>query len=120
MFRRLTIRISLLVTASVAVIASAPSPARADETVTPSALVASPSSFEGKAVSVTGTVAKFQVKKTLMGTVAAYQLCDEKCVVVIDQTNVEHKDGDKVTAAGTFQTTFKGPARSFNNVIVIK
>jgi hypothetical protein len=88
--------------------------------VTPSAILAAPSTFEGKAVSVTGKVAKFQTSKTLLGTVAAYQLCDSKCIVVIDQTGGMHADGDAVTAAGTFQSAFKGPKRSFKNVVLIK
>lgn len=95
-------------------------PARAASDLAPSKIVADPSSFEGKSVSVTGTVAKYQTTKTLMGTIAAFQLCDDKCVVVIDETNTAHKDGDTVTVAGTFQSSFKGPKRSFTNVVVIK
>ncbi len=95
-------------------------PARAGSDLAPSKIVADPSSFEGKSVSVTGTVAKYQTTKTLMGTIAAFQLCDDKCVVVIDETNTAHKDGDTVTVAGTFQSSFKGPKRSFTNVVVIK
>jgi len=86
----------------------------------PSAIVAAPSTYEGKPVTVAGTVAQYQVNKTLMGTVAAYQLCDAKCIVVIDETAAAHKNGDKVTASGTFQSTFKGPKREFKNVVVIK
>jgi hypothetical protein len=88
--------------------------------LTPSAILANPSSFDGKSVSVAGSVAKYQTSKTLMGTVAAFQLCDAKCVVVIDETNTAHKDGDTITVAGTFQTAFKGPRRSFKNVVLIK
>src|SRR5450755_3120434 len=78
----------------------------------PSAIVADPSAYEGKSVSVAGTVAKYQSNKTLLGTVAAFQLCDTKCIVVIDETNTAHKDGDTTTVSGTFQTSFKGPKRS--------
>ncbi len=110
----------LFILAAVTVInATAALPAAAAD-LAPSTLVASPSTYEGKAVSVAGTVAKYQTSKTLMGMVAAYQLCDTKCIVVIDETNTAHKDGDKVTVSGTFQTTFKGRQRSFKNVVVIK
>ncbi len=95
-------------------------PAGAASDLAPSKIVADPASFEGKSVSVTGTVAKYQTTKTLMGTIAAFQLCDDKCVVVIDETDTAHKDGDTVTVAGTFQSSFKGPKRSFTNVVVIK
>jgi hypothetical protein len=88
--------------------------------LTPSAVVADPATYEGKSISVAGTVAKYQTSKTLMGTVAAFQLCDAKCVVVIDETGTAHKDGDTLTVSGTFQTTFKGPRRSFKNVVLIK
>jgi hypothetical protein len=88
--------------------------------LTPSALLADPSSYDGKSVSVAGTVGKFQTSKTLLGTVAAFQLCDAKCIVVIDETSTAHKDGDKTTVAGTFHTSFKGPRRSFKNVVLIK
>jgi hypothetical protein len=88
--------------------------------LTPSAILASPATYEAKDVSVAGTVAKYQTTKTMMGTVAAFQLCDEKCIVVIDETATAHKDGDKVTVAGTFQSSFKGPKRSFKNVVVVK
>jgi hypothetical protein len=88
--------------------------------LTPSKILSDPSSYDGKSVSVAGTVAKFQTSKTLLGTVAAFQLCDAKCIVVIDQTNTTRKDGDKATVAGTFQTSFKGPRRSFKNVVLVK
>jgi hypothetical protein len=88
--------------------------------LTPSAILADPSQYDGKSVTVVGSVAKYQTSKTLLGTVAAFQLCDAKCIVVIDETNTLHKDGDSVTLSGTFQTSFKGPRRSFKNVVLIK
>src|SRR5450755_306451 len=86
---------------------SATLPAAAAD-LTPSAILSDPSSYDGKSVSIAGAVAKFQTSKTLLGTVAAFQLCDAKCIVVIDQTNAAHKDGDTTTVAGTFQPAFPG------------
>jgi hypothetical protein len=103
----------------IALVAASALPVAAAD-LTPTAILASPSEFDGKSVSVAGSVAKYQTNKTMMGTVAAFQLCDAKCIVVVDETNTLHKDGDKVTVAGTFQTTFKGPRRSFNNVVLVK
>jgi len=88
--------------------------------LTPSTILANPSSYDGKAVTVAGKVAHFQTNKTLMGTVAAYQLCDAKCVIVIDQKNTTHADGDSVTVSGTFNITFKGPKKTYSNVVMIK
>jgi len=103
----------------VVLVLSAVLPAAAAE-LTPSAILGDPSAHDGKSVTVTGTVAKYQTMKTFLGTVAAFQLCDAKCVVVIDETNAAHKDGETTTVSGTFQTSFKGPRRSFKNVVVIK
>lgn len=90
------------------------------ETVTPSALLANPASYEGKAVTVSGTVSHYQQTKSMFKTVAGFQICDTKCVVVIDETNTSHQDGEKATISGTFQQSFKGPKRSFKNVVLIK
>jgi hypothetical protein len=90
------------------------------KTLTPSTIVADPASYDGKAVTVSGTVAHFQTSKTLLGTVAGFQLCDSACIVVIDEKNSTHQNGDKVTVSGTFHVTFKGQRRMFSNAVVIK
>ncbi len=95
-------------------------PANAAE-LTPSSLLANPSSFEGQTVTVTGKVAHFQTSKTPMGTVAAFQVCDKKCVVTIDETNAsKYSDGDTATVTGTFHEKFQARKRSFDNVVLIK
>jgi len=88
-------------------------------TLAPSAILANPSSYDGKTVTVTGTVAHFQTSSTPMGTVAGFQLCDSKCVVFIDKTNASHSNGASATVTGTFHVTFKGPRKTFNNAIVV-
>lgn len=85
----------------------------------PSAILANPASYDGKSVTVTGNVIGFQTSQTLMGKVAGFQLCDAKCVVVIDQTGQSRTNGSSATVTGTFHKSFKGPKRSFNNAIVI-
>jgi hypothetical protein len=92
----------------------------ADAPLAPSTLVANPSSYDGKTVTVAGTVAKFQTASTLRGTVSFFQLCDGKCVVVIDASKPTYKNGDHQTASGTFHTTFKGPRRTFSNVVLVQ
>jgi len=85
----------------------------------PSAIVANPSSYDGKSVTVTGTVKGFQTSSTPMGTVAGFQLCDSKCVVVIDKTNQSRSDGASATVSGVFHATFKAPRKTFTNAVVI-
>jgi hypothetical protein len=85
----------------------------------PSAVVASPSSYDGKTITVTGKVANYQTSKTMMGTVAGFQLCDAKCVVVIDEKAGSQTNGNTATVTGTFHATFKGPRKTYDNAIVI-
>jgi hypothetical protein len=88
-------------------------------TVAPSAIVASPSSFDGKTITVAGSVKGFQTSSTMMGTVAGYQLCDAKCIVVIDESNHTQTNGQTATVTGTFHASFKGPRKTFTNALVI-
>lgn len=87
--------------------------------LSPSTIVASPSTYDGKSVTVTGKVGSFQTSSTPMGTVAGFQLCDAKCVVVIDKTNTAHANGSMATVTGTFHASFKGPRKTFTNAVVI-
>ena len=85
----------------------------------PSAIVANPSSYDGKSVTVTGKVSSFQTSSTPMGPVAGFQLCDTKCVVVIDKTDQSRSDGATATVTGVFHVTFKGPRKTFTNAVVV-
>ncbi|HZV76705.1 MAG TPA: hypothetical protein VFF63_02975 [Candidatus Babeliales bacterium] len=87
--------------------------------VTPSAIVANPTMYDDKSVTVTGKVSNYQTSSTPMGPVAGYQLCDSKCIVVIDKTNQSRSNGATVTVTGTFHVTFKGPRKTFSNAVVI-
>lgn len=102
--------LAFIISSSVAALADA---------LAPSAIVASPSTYDGKSVTVSGKVTNFQTSQTMMGTVAGYQLCDTKCVVVIDQTNHAQTNGSNATVTGTFHATFKGPRKTFTNAVVI-
>lgn len=96
------------------------SPTPAAAAISPSTILADPSSYEGKPVTVAGKVASFESQKMGSATVTAFQLCDAKCVQVIDQTGAsQYADGDQATASGTFHATMKGPRLTFNNVILI-
>lgn len=54
-----------------------------------------------------------------MGTVAGFQLCDSKCVVVIDKTNQSRTNGSSATVTGTFHVSFSGPKKTFKNAVVV-
>jgi hypothetical protein len=103
----------------VAALTLLPAVAIAAGALSPSTIVASPSTYDGKNVTVAGKVTNFQVSNTPMGAVAGFQLCDAKCVVVIDKTNQSRNNGAAATVTGTFHTTFKGPRKTFSNAIVI-
>lgn len=99
---------------------AAATPVIAADTLSPSAILENPASYEGKAVTVAGTVSKMQVSKSMFRTVTGFQLCDSKCIVVIDQTNAARHDGERATVSGTFQSEFKGPKRTFKDVVLVK
>jgi hypothetical protein len=88
--------------------------------LTPSTVLASASTHNLNMVTVTGKVSNYQTKQTGMGTVALFQLCDTKCVQVLDQKNTMHKNGDSATVTGYFYIDFKTRKRTYNNVIDIK
>ena len=102
-----------------ALLSSAPALAAAAGALAPSAIVANPSMYDGKSITVAGKVSNFQTSSTPMGQVAGFQLCDSKCVVVIDKTNQTHSNGATATVTGTFHVTFKGPRKTFNNAVVV-
>jgi len=105
--------------ALLALLAIVPAAAVAAGALSPSTIVANPSSYDGKSVTVTGKVANFQTSSTMMGQVAGFQLCDSKCIVVIDKTNQAHSNGSSATVSGTFHTSFKGPRKTFSNAVVV-
>jgi hypothetical protein len=87
--------------------------------LTPSTLVANPSSYDGKTVTVTGKVSNYQHSSSMMGMVAGFQLCDSKCIVVIDKTNQSRSNGSSATVTGTFHVSFSGPHKTFKNAVVV-
>lgn len=93
--------------------------AAASAALSPSQILSKPSSYDGQSVTVSGKVANLKVNKSAFRQVTGFQLCDSKCVVVIDETNASRRDGETATVSGTFQQSFKGPKRSYNNVILI-
>lgn len=88
-------------------------------TFAPSAIMANPSSYDGKSITVSGKVTGFQTSQTMMGKVAGFKLCDSACITVIDETAQSRTDGSTATVTGTFHVTFKAPKRTFSDALVI-
>jgi len=67
------------------------------------AIVANPSAFDGKHVSVHGSVADVKQKTSRKGNdYTTFQVCETKCVNVYAHGHVGVTDGAVVTVGGTF------------------
>ena len=89
-------------------------------TLVPSAIVASPSTYDGQTVTVSGTVSNYKThQSTAGGEVARFDLCDSKCVVVIDRTAQTHADNSTATVTGKFHASLQRPKTTLTNVITV-
>jgi len=86
--------------------------------VAPSALVGSASTYDGKSVSVSGTVRHPHQRQTARGEVVRYQLCDSGCIHVVQFGNATVTDGSTASVAGTFHADF-GKRRHTKDVLVV-
>lgn len=101
------------------VLAALPIAVSAAATYAPSAVVANPTAVDGQTITVTGTVSNFKSQSTAMGQWSGFQLCDAKCIVVIDKTNQTHANGSSTTVTGVFHATFKGPHKTWTDALLI-
>jgi hypothetical protein len=88
------------------------------KTVTPSALAAGSSTYDGESVNVSGTVKNPHQRATRRGHLLAYQLCDTACVNVVQFGDATVDDGSTASVTGTFHASF-GRIRQIQNVIVV-
>lgn len=88
-------------------------------TVVPSNVVASASTYDGQNITLTGTVSNFETKKTAIGEYTRFNLCDTKCILVLDKTSQPHTDNTSVTVTGTFHASYKGPHKMWSDVLTI-
>jgi len=89
------------------------------KTATPSELVAGAATYDGTAVSVSGTAKDPHARKTRRGQILLYKLCDENCINVVqfgEAAAVE--DGASVSVTGTFHQSF-GRIRKTDDVLVV-
>ena len=88
------------------------------KTVTPSALAASPATYDGESVSVSGTAKDPQTRTTKRGHLVLYQLCDTACVHVVQFGDATVTDGSAVSVTGMFRASF-GRVKHIENVVVV-
>ena len=78
------------------------------QAVAPSTLVASPSSYDGQDLTVTGMARHPNARQMRRRAATVYQLCDSACINVIEFDNPNVSDGSQVTVSGHFRSSF-GP-----------
>lgn len=88
-------------------------------TVAPSTVVASTSTYDGQSITLTGTVSNFETKKTAIGEYTKFDLCDTKCITVLDKTSQPHTNNASATVTGTFHASYKGPHKMWSDVLTI-
>jgi cytochrome c-type biogenesis protein CcmE len=88
------------------------------QSVTPSALSADPSTYDGQDVTVSGTVKNPGTRQMRRGTATTYQLCDSACINVVQFVGASVADGSKLTVTGRFRATF-GRETAITNVLIV-
>jgi hypothetical protein len=88
-------------------------------TLAPSVIVANPSMYDGKSVTVSGTVSNFKTKDTAIGNFTRFSLCDTQCITVVDKTMASHAANSTATISGTFHASYQGPKKTWTNVLTV-
>lgn len=88
------------------------------KTVTPSALAASPATYDGESVNVSGTAKDPRTRETRRGQLVIYQLCDSACVHVVQFGDATVTAGSPVSVTGMFRASF-GRVKRIENVVVV-
>ena len=83
------------------------------------AILANPATYDGKAVTVTGTVAHVYMAYTARTPFASFSLCDSDsaCITVYVASHPRVADGKSATATGTFRTAGTFTSRQYVNGI---
>jgi len=92
--------------------------ARADATISPSTLLASSVSYDGKHVAVSGIVQAVEMKTSQRGNdYDVFELCDSRCVHVFTWGHPALSNGQRLTVRGVFEVTKHVGAYTFHNEI---
>jgi hypothetical protein len=103
---------------AIGVLTAATACGNGSKAVTPSALLASPATYDGESVSVSGTAKDPRTRQTRRGRLLLYQLCDAACINVVQFGDANVNDGSSASVTGTFHATF-GRVRHISNVVVV-
>lgn len=100
-----------------AVFLGAGATALADDAI--SAIAATPATYDGKAVTVTGTVSHIFAASTARAPYASFSLCDadSTCVRVFISSHPNISEGKTATASGTFRSAGNFNGRPYVNGI---
>jgi hypothetical protein len=100
--------------------AAFPIAAVATTTLTPSTVVGTPATYDGQTIMVAGTVQNIKTRNTeATGQITVFELCDTKCIHVVDKTSQTRSDNSSATVSGTFHASFKTPTKTRKNVLII-
>ncbi len=81
--------------------------AAASPPLSPDAVVAHASTYDGQSISVAGVAKNVQTHTGRMGTVVRYDLCATQCIHVFDRSGANVTEGSTVTATGAFHAQFQ-------------
>ena len=87
-------------------------------TVSPSALAASPATYDGRHIEVIGTVSALEVKTSHRGNAYdVFSVCDGSCVRVFSWWHPAIAEGQRLTVHGMFRTVTRVGRYTFHNEI---
>ena len=85
----------------------------------PSAIVASPSTYDDQTVTVSGTVKGVTTQSMRRGTMVRFQLCDAQCVNVVEFGATAPTQGQTQTVTGRFRANVDRGRMQATNVILV-
>ena len=76
--------------------------AAASQSLSPDAVFASASTYDGQSVTITGLAKNVQTHTGRFGTIVRYDVCASQCIHVFDRSGATVSEGSTVTATGIF------------------
>ena len=106
--------------AFLALVSMASAAAPAAGLLTPSIVLAAAAKYERQPVTVIGIVSHLAVRPAPRGAIVQFQLCDSRCVNVVETTKATIYAGQSLTVSGTFYTFFvNGPVQAKDLILVM-
>jgi hypothetical protein len=84
----------------------------------PAQILNHPSSYDGKPLTVSGTVRDAVAQTTLQGKdYMTFELCDDACIKVFTWGHVKLREGQHQSVSGTFKVTKHLELKTFQNIL---